>query len=471
MKVGWIGLGNIGLTIAQRIAVAGHDVTAFDIHPPPAESLKGLRLARSAVDAAAGCELLAIAVFSDEQVAKLLLGADGLFGVVQAGAVVAVFTTGSIDNVRRWASSAPAGVAVLDTCFSRRHDLAGTGEMILLVGGDPAALDRCRTVFNAFAREIHHLGDSGAGRALKLVNNLLWVAHTQLTADALQLAEGLGLDRSTAARLLLECSGASDAQHVFVPPDWRATLDFMLPYMAKDATAGVEAAENAGVDLGALGSAVSRYAEHAPRSTAARAPTERLDGMVRARKTEILGHPPRIAPLTEWDEEMRALSVQAPPGHEHVRSILLSILLHNRGFVRAYREILPYFLAHGVLPPRVRELVILRTAWLLQVPFEWGEHVQLAKQAGLTTAEIERVTRGSEAEGWGEDDGAVIRAVEELIEDSMISDAVWQALTARLGPDLLVELVACVGQYQALGYLLNALRIPLSEGNSGLAAR
>jgi 3-hydroxyisobutyrate dehydrogenase-like beta-hydroxyacid dehydrogenase len=259
MKISWIGLGNMGLGTAKQVAAAGHRVTAFDVRPPKPEDAVGLVLKSSAREAAAGAELLCIAVFSDDQVEGLLLGPDGLFSVLEQGSIVAIFTTGTIASARALAAAAPAGIAVLDTCFSRRHAVLKAGQMNLLVGGDAEALDRCRPAFAAFVREIHHVGSTGAGRALKLVNNLLWVAHTQMADDALRLAESLGLDRLSTAEIILDCSGASDALHVFVRPEWRDTLAFMRPYMFKDASAAAEAARDTHTDLGTLGAVVKAY--------------------------------------------------------------------------------------------------------------------------------------------------------------------------------------------------------------------
>jgi alkylhydroperoxidase family enzyme len=193
-------------------------------------------------------------------------------------------------------------------------------------------------------------------------------------------------------------------------------------------------------------------------------------GAIAQHEKRILGQPPRIAPLTEWTEEMRAL-VAPPPGYENTPPVMYGILLHNVPFFRAYKDIMTYFLVHGALPVRDRELATLRVGWLCRVPFIWGEHVKHGKRIGLTAEEIERVTQGSQAPRWNEHDRAILRAVEELLEESMISDATWTTLSKTLDAKLLVELTALVGQYQALGYLQNALRIPLFAGNPGLAAR
>jgi len=128
----------------------------------------------------------------------------------------------------------------------------------LLVGGDADALDRCRGVFETFSAEIFHLGRSGAGRAMKLVNNMLWVAHNQLMIDALNFADKLGFDRYEAAKIIDKSSGASRVTSVFTQP-YDDIVDYMRPFMIKDASAAAEAAREAGVDLGTLGDVVRAY--------------------------------------------------------------------------------------------------------------------------------------------------------------------------------------------------------------------
>lgn len=202
---------------------------------------------------------------------------------------------------------------------------------------------------------------------------------------------------------------------------------------------------------------------------------------IKARHEEILGKPPRIEPILEFDAEMRealhtedeirALLPPPPPGPPQGPSRMMGILVRNKSFIRRYKQIMTYFVTQGCLPPRDRELAILRTAWLCRMPFIWGEHVRLGKLAGIARDEVEAVTEGSAASGWNRRERALMRASEELISDAMISDETWEALAQTFDEAQLIELVACIGQYQALGYLQNSLRIPLLIGAPGLEAR
>jgi alkylhydroperoxidase family enzyme len=120
---------------------------------------------------------------------------------------------------------------------------------------------------------------------------------------------------------------------------------------------------------------------------------------------------------------------------------------------------------------RYRELAILRIAWLCQAPYEWGEHVLVGKRFGLTSEDIARVIDGPNAEGLEPHDGAILQAVDELHRDAMISDATWSRLSQRLDERQLIELPIVVGQYQAVAYYQNSLRLRLHTGNDGLKAR
>lgn len=257
MKVAWIGLGQMGLPTSKKVAAAGHQVRAFDIKPPTGDDAEGLILCGSPREASEDCDLLCIAVFSDAQVEDVLTGPEGVMAGLKPGAVVAIFTTGSVESAQALAAAAPAGIAVLDTCFSRMWSEMQSGLLTLLVGGEAKAIERCRPAFDAFARKIFHIGPSGSGRKIKLVNNILFAAHLQLAVDGLRLAEGLGLDREKTLNALIECSGASDVMRLGQDP--AAMLEMARHYMVKDVGAATDAAAAKGIDLGTIGGATSVY--------------------------------------------------------------------------------------------------------------------------------------------------------------------------------------------------------------------
>jgi alkylhydroperoxidase family enzyme len=182
--------------------------------------------------------------------------------------------------------------------------------------------------------------------------------------------------------------------------------------------------------------------------------------------------PPRIAPRTDMPEELRQLAM--PPkgfGTSGEVTVAYRILLNHPAVVRDLRPIGEFFLRETLLPIRDRELLILRASWLCRSPYEWGEHVAIGKANGVTAQEVEAITVGSTDPIWNPHDRALLCAVEEVREFSMITDETWAALAQTYDDRQLIEIPVLIGQYQATAYWLNCLRIPLRDGNPGLAAR
>lgn len=149
----------------------------------------------------------------------------------------------------------------------------------------------------------------------------------------------------------------------------------------------------------------------------------------------------------------------------------LGTMFKHPGLFKGQMELGLELNQHGKLPPREREMVILRTAWLVRSPFEFGEHVRYGHAQGLTTEEIERITQGSSASGWNEHDRAVLRGVEELLGDYAVSDATWATLAKTWSEPQLMELPGLVGSYALTAMLYNTLRFGMINGNPGFRAR
>lgn len=186
---------------------------------------------------------------------------------------------------------------------------------------------------------------------------------------------------------------------------------------------------------------------------------------------------PRIAPLKpdEFTDEAKALVEQT---FAHVEAIdkadipdYFAIAFKHTGIARSQTQFSLELSQKGVLSVRVRELAILRVAWLSRAPFEWGEHVTAAHKCGITTEEVERITQGSSADGWSSHEMAIVRAVEELMTDYAISSATWDILAASWSDQQLMELPGIVGHYLATALFQNSIRFDLLEGNTGLRRR
>jgi alkylhydroperoxidase family enzyme len=182
---------------------------------------------------------------------------------------------------------------------------------------------------------------------------------------------------------------------------------------------------------------------------------------------------PRILPLPEsdWSQEMRDLLARGTPDGEPRRAEYFTTLVRHP---RLYRHMTAYastLLLRGLLPARVRELAILRNAWLCAGALEWGEHVAIAKELGFTGQDFDQVITGPDHPRWTAEDQCVLRAVDELHADGTIGDATWAALKLRLDDTQLIELIQLVGMYATTAWLQNSLRIRLRAGNAGLEAR
>jgi alkylhydroperoxidase family enzyme len=129
-----------------------------------------------------------------------------------------------------------------------------------------------------------------------------------------------------------------------------------------------------------------------------------------------------------------------------------------------------HFLAKGSLPPRDRELVILRTAWNLGAAYEWGHHVRIGEASGLTRSEIDRVPLGAEAEGWATRDRVLLTAADQLYRHHTVADSIWSRLTEVYGAEQLIELAMLVGQYVMVGTVLLTVGIQPETGLEPLPA-
>jgi alkylhydroperoxidase family enzyme len=176
---------------------------------------------------------------------------------------------------------------------------------------------------------------------------------------------------------------------------------------------------------------------------------------------------PRIDPMpeSEWSDEVREILPQNP-GATHVANIFTTLARHPK-LLKRWLVFGGHILGKSTLPPREREILILRTGWLWRCEYEWGQHVIIGRKAGLSDDEIRRITQGATAPGWDPFEAALLRAADELRADAMISDATWRVLAARYGTRELIDLVFTVGQYTLVSMALNTLGVALDPGVEG----
>jgi alkylhydroperoxidase family enzyme len=178
---------------------------------------------------------------------------------------------------------------------------------------------------------------------------------------------------------------------------------------------------------------------------------------------------PRVPPLPEadWSDEARAI-LEATRGMAGGKVFnIFATLARHPGLLKRWLVFGNHVLFKSTLPPRERELVILRTGWLCQSEYEWAQHVVIGKAVGLTAEEVERIARGPDADGWSANDKALLRATDELVGDSFISDATWKELSRTYSTEELIDLIFAVGQYNLVSMALNTLGVQLDPGLEG----
>jgi alkylhydroperoxidase family enzyme len=175
-------------------------------------------------------------------------------------------------------------------------------------------------------------------------------------------------------------------------------------------------------------------------------------------------HGPRI-PVPENSElrdDVAALLPQiAPAGREPART--MAVLARQPDLLAPFLGWAAALALQGVLAHRDHELLALRAAWRCGSDFEWAEHVEYARAAGLDDIDIAAVAQTS-VTSWAGREAALLQAADELIVGADVSDSTWQELTAHFDPPALVEIVFVVGQYTMLSMVANAAGIDAPEG-------
>ena len=182
--------------------------------------------------------------------------------------------------------------------------------------------------------------------------------------------------------------------------------------------------------------------------------------------------PPRIPPVDPEtvDDETRALLdglSQVRGSDVRVLNVFTTLAQHPK-LMKRWLVFANHVLGKSSLDARDRELAILRTGWRCDAPYEWGQHVAIARAVGVTDEEITRIAAGPDAEGWSSRDAALIRAVDELHDRATIRDDTWQALASHYDTHQLMDLVFAIGQYHLVSFALNAFGVERDDGVTGV---
>jgi len=214
MQIGFIGLGSQGRPMARRIIEAGYPTTLWARRPASLEPFAdtAAKVAGSPAELAATSDLICMCVVGDADVEELADGANGLLAGAKPDSVIAVHSTVHPNTCRELAKKAAArSVSIVDAPVSGGGDAAAEGRLLVMVGGDPDVVERCRPVFETYADPVVHLGDLGSGQTTKLLNNLLFTANLATAATTLALGQALGVSPEGLTEVVSRGSGNSFA--------------------------------------------------------------------------------------------------------------------------------------------------------------------------------------------------------------------------------------------------------------------
>jgi 3-hydroxyisobutyrate dehydrogenase-like beta-hydroxyacid dehydrogenase len=256
MRVAVVGTGRMGAAMAGRLAMAGHDGVVQNRTRARADAVAeqfGLRAVDLPREAAEGAEVVVVSLADDAAVRSAYGGVDGLVAGLGPGAVVADTSTVDPATVQALAPDVErAGGVLLDTPVSGSVSTVEGGELLVMAGGDAAALDRARPVLESFARRVLHLGSLGAGATMKLAVNSVVHALNEALAEALVLAEKAGVDRSAAYEVFVSSAVAAPfvlyKRAAYEHPE-EAPVAFALDLVAKDLDLVADLAARVGADM------------------------------------------------------------------------------------------------------------------------------------------------------------------------------------------------------------------------------
>ncbi len=254
MKVGFIGIGNMGGPMCRNIIKGGHDVTVFDLNPAAVKTCTdlGAKAAASPKEVASLVDVVMTSLPMPKDVEAVALGPNGIIEGIRQGTVYIDLSTNSPTMIRKIAAAlAPKGVVTLDAPVSGGAIGAEKKTIAIMVGGDRAAYDRCMPVFESFGQNISFLGALGSGAIAKIVNNMLAFSNMASAAEGLMLGAAAGIDPEALNEVIRNSSGNSMAYrgvaYKTLNGDWTPTFTIDLAY--KDLHLALELGDELGIPL------------------------------------------------------------------------------------------------------------------------------------------------------------------------------------------------------------------------------
>lgn len=264
--VGFIGLGTIGEPMAATLARAGFPLTVCaHRNMAPVERLReqGARVAANPRAVAAASEIIVTCVPDAPDVAEVCLGTDGILHGAAAGTIVIDCSTiAPTESQRIAAALREHAIHMLDAPISGGPARAATGELAIMVGGDPEVFERARPVLDTLGASVTHVGPNGMGEVIKLLNNTIVGNLMIALAEAFTMAVKAGANAEVAREVIMKSAGAN-----FLLDQWikermlkdRYEAGFATSLMQKDLGAALETARTLGVPMMMTGLAYQLY--------------------------------------------------------------------------------------------------------------------------------------------------------------------------------------------------------------------
>jgi len=271
-RIGFIGLGNMGLPMAQNLIKAGHQVEGVDVTQAATDRLKaaGGAVAETAKIAAARADVVITMLPAGQHVREVYLGAGGIIENANAGTLLIDCSTIDVDTARAVAAAAEArGLLMLDAPVSGGVGGAAAGTLTFMVGGSERAYERALSILEKMGKTIVHAGGSGNGQAAKICNNMILGISMIAVCEGFALAEKLGLDKQNLFDIASKSSGSCWSMVNYCPvpgpvPTSPANRDYQAGFtaamMLKDLSLAQQAANAAGATtpMGAEAAALFR---------------------------------------------------------------------------------------------------------------------------------------------------------------------------------------------------------------------
>jgi 3-hydroxyisobutyrate dehydrogenase len=269
-RIGFIGLGNMGLPMSRNLLKAGHHVAGFDLNRTSVDALaadKGIG-ATSVADACRDADFIVTMLPAGEHVRQIYLGEGGIVALAPANAVLIDSSTIDVESARAVATAAAKrNIAMIDAPVSGGVGGATAGTLTFMVGGPDEAFARARPILDAMGKTIVHAGGSGNGQAAKICNNMILGISMIAVSEAFVLAEKIGLDAQKLFDIASKASGQCWSLTSYCPvpgpvPASPANRDYQAGFtaamMLKDLKLAQEAARVANVSspLGAEAAAL-----------------------------------------------------------------------------------------------------------------------------------------------------------------------------------------------------------------------